>query len=85
MECKVYVDENNVEDNKEMGKKSKKKTEIKKKEVNVTIAKNFLCQAELVIEGRGLDKEKVSCRVVIDGGQGSVKVCVSIVDRDSPP
>ena len=41
--------------------------------------------AELVIAARGLDREKVRCRVVIDGGQGSVKVCASIFESDADP
>ena len=86
MEFEVYVDDDDDEDDsKEKRKKSKKKREIEKKEVNVTIAKNSLRLAELVIEARGLDKEKVRCRVVIDGGQGSIKVCASIFDSDTDP
>ena len=85
MEFEVYVEEDDEEDSKEKRKKSKKKREIEKKEVNVTIAKNSLRLAELVIEARGLDKEKVRCWVVIDGGQGSIKVCASIFDSDTDP
>ena len=83
MNFEVHVEE----DDEEKGKKNKKKKkkEIEKKEVNVTIAKNSLRLAELVIAARGLDREKVRCRVVIDGGQGSVKVCASIFESDADP
>ena len=85
MEFEFYVDKDDEEDSKEKGKKSIKKKEIEKKEVNVSIAKNSHCLAELVMEARVLGKERVWSRVVIDGGQGSIKVCASIFDRDTDP
>ena len=51
----------------------------------MSIAKNSHCLAELVMEAQVLDKERVWSRVVIDCGQGSIKVCASIFDRDTDP
>jgi hypothetical protein len=45
-------------------------------------AKGFV---ERVIEARGLDISTVKCRPVLDGGQGSFKVVVSVFDGNQDP
>ena len=34
-----------------------------------------------VVEARVLNVETLCCRVVIEGGQGSLKICLSIFDH----
>ena len=65
--------------------KKKKKKEIKKKEVELTIFKNSLQLVEEVMKGRGLSREAVRCRVVINGGQGLLKIVASIFDSSVDP
>ena len=68
------------------GRKNKKKEiEIEKKEVDVTIVKNSLQLVEQVMEARGLSRDTVRCRVVKDGGQGSLKIVASIFDSSVNP
>ena len=40
---------------------------------------------EKVIEARGLDQDTVKCRVVMDKGQGSLKIVLSVFDGDVDP
>ena len=47
------------------------KTQIVKPELDVTIVKDAKGVVERVIEARGLEKETLKCRVVVDKGQGS--------------
>ena len=67
------------------GRKRKKEIEIEKKEVDVTIVKNSLQLVEQVMEARSLSRDTVRCRVVIDGGQGSLKIVASIFDSSVDP
>ena len=39
------------------------------------------CLVDKVIEARGLDPSTVKSRTVIDTGDNSLKVCVSVFDR----
>ena len=55
------------------------------KEMNVAIAKNSRRLVEKVSEAQKLNMEKVKCQGVIDTGQGSLKICVSIFDKDIDP
>ena len=66
-------------------KKTKKKKKIVKKKMDVTVVKDSKRFVENVIEARGLNKEKVKVRVVIDAGQGSLKVAASVFDDESDP
>ena len=50
-----------------------------------TIVKNSLQLVEEVMEARGLYRETVKCRVVIDGGQGLLKIVASIFDSSVAP
>ena len=85
MEFEVHIlDENEDEDQNKGKKKKKKEIEIEKKEVDVTIVKNSLQLVEEVMEARGLSRETVRCRVVIDGGQGLLKIVASIFDSSVP-
>ena len=85
MEFEVHIlDENEDEDQNKGKKKKKKEIEIEKKEVDVTIVKNSLQLVEEVMEARGLFRETVRCRVVIDGGQGLLKIVASIFDSSVP-
>ena len=65
-------------------KKSKKKI-ITKKNVNVSIVKNSKEFAKKVIEARSLNEEKVKIRVVVDSGQGSLKIAANVFDSDIDP
>ena len=47
--------------------------------------KNTLAFVMEVVEARGLNVETFCCRVVIDGGQGSLKICLSIFDFNTSP
>ena len=66
-------------------KKKKKKSYSKIKEMNVAIAKNSRRLVEKVSEAQKLNMGKVKCQGVIDTGQGSLKICVSIFDEDIDP
>jgi hypothetical protein len=83
MEFEVHVEDEEEDQNK--GKKKKKKKELEKKEVDVTIVKNSLQLVEQIMEARGLSRDTVRCRVVIDGGQGSLKIVASIFDSSVDP
>ena len=67
-----------------------KETKIKQKkiimeDVDVTIVKDCKAFILRVIEARGLDLETGKCRPVLDGGQGSFKVVVSVFDGNQDP
>ena len=51
----------------------------------MTIVKNSLQLVEKVMEARGISRETVRCRDVINGGQGLVKIVASIFDRSVNP
>ena len=71
------------DDKKKSNKKSKK--HIVKSEVDVTIVKDIKGFVDKVIEARGLDQDNVKCRVVMDKGQGSLKIVLSVFDGDVDP
>ena len=79
MEMKVYEDE---DENKQKKEKNKTKRILVKSEVDVTIAKDAKKLVEMVAEARDLELDNLKCRVVIDGGQGSLKVVASIFTAD---
>ena len=62
-----------------------KTNSIVKKEVDVTIFKDSKRFVEKVIEARGLNRETVKSRVVIDSGQSSLKIVLSVYDGDIDP
>ena len=66
-------------------RRRKKKVKIVQEQVDVTIAKDSKVLIEKIAEARGLNLESLKSRVVIDGGQGSLKVVVSIFDEDVDP
>ena len=66
-------------------RRRKKKVKIVQEQVDVTIAKDSKVLIEKIAEARGLNLESVKSRVVIDGGQGSLKVVVSIFDENVDP
>ena len=83
MEFEATVEED-VE--KENGKKKQsKKKKVMKKNMNVTIVKDSKEFAKKVIEARGLDEEKVKIRVVVDSGQGSLKIAANVFDSYIDP
>ena len=72
----------------ETGKKcnnNRKRCMIVKCDIDVTIAKDSKLLVEKVTEARGLNAETVKSRTVIDTGNNSLKVCVSIVDEKMDP
>ena len=79
IEMKVYEDEDENDQKKE---KKKTKRSLVKSEVDVTIAKDAKKLVEMVAEARDLELDNLKCRVVIDGGQGSLKVVASIFPAD---
>ena len=81
MDFEVHVEDEDEDQNKE----KKKKKELEKKEVDVTFVKNSLQLVEQVMEARGLSRDTVRCRVLIDGGQGSLKIVASIFDSSVKP
>ena len=83
MEFEMQVEDEDKDQNK--GKKKKKKKELEKKEVDMTIVKNFLQLVEQVIEAWGLSRDTVRCKVVIYGGQGSLKIGARIFDSSVDP
>ena len=56
------------------GKKSKK-NDVVMTEIDIAIAKDSKTLVEKVAEVRGLDIKKIKCIMVMDTGQGSLKVC----------
>ena len=82
LEVRPESDEKNK--TKKDGKKSKK-NDVVMKEMDVAIAKDSETLDEKVAEACGLDVEKIKCKMVLDTGQGSLKVCVSIFDGDIDP
>ena len=84
MEFEVHIVDDDEDEDQNKGKK-KKEIEIEKKEVDVTIVKNSLQLVEEVMEARGLSRETVRCRVVIDGGQGLLKIVASIFNSSVDP
>ena len=67
---------------KEHAGKKKKIKKVVQTEMNVTVAKNAKELVEKIAEVRGLDLNSLKSRVVIDSGQGSLKVVVSIFNED---
>ena len=51
----------------------------------MTIVKNSLQLVEEVMEARGLFRETVRCRVVINGGQGLLKIVAINFDSSVDP
>ena len=49
----------------------------------MTVAKDAKSLVEKVITARGLNIDDVKTRVVVDGGQGSLKVVASVFDGES--
>ena len=84
MEFEVHIVDDDEDEDQNKGKK-KKEIEIEKKEVDVTIVKNSLQLVEEVMEARSLSTATVRCRVVIDGGQGLLKIVASIFDSSVNP
>jgi hypothetical protein len=84
-EVNVDDEEDEAGAKKKKKKKKQKKKEVELKEVDVAIVKDSLRLVEKVIEARGLCRDSVMCRAVIDGGQGSLKVCLSVFDSDQDP
>ena len=82
----MHIVDNDEDEDQNKGKKKKKKEiEIEKKEVDVFIVKNSLQLVEEVMEARGLFRETVRCRVVIDGGLGLLKFFAGIFDSSVDP
>ena len=75
-------DENNKVN--KFGKKCKK-NDVVMQEIDIAIAKDSKTLVEKVAEVCGLDIKKIKCRMVMDTGQGSLKVCVSIFDGNIDP
>ena len=80
----MHIVDNDEDEDQNKGKK-KKEIEIEKKEVDVTIVKNSLQLVQQVMEARGLSRETVRCRVVIDGGLGLLKFFAGIFDSSVDP
>ena len=83
-EVKIEDDDEDVEQQSNK-KTKKKKTEYETKNVDVTIVKDARALVEEVMVARGLKPETLMCRAVIDGGQGSLKICLSVFDRNTNP
>ena len=66
-------------------KKKSKKKKVTKKNMNITIVKDSKEFAKKVIEARGLNEEKVKIRVVVDSGQGSLKIAANVFDSYIDP
>ena len=69
-------------ENGEKNKKNKTKQTVVKVYVDVTIVNDAKGFKDRVIEARELDPATVKCRPVVDTGQGSFKVLVSIFDSN---
>ena len=88
MEFEVHKkgdDDEEEKPTKKKGKKESKKKEIEKSEVDVTVARDTRALVEKVIAARELNRDNVKTRVVIDGGQGSLKVVASVFDGEQDP
>ena len=73
------------EDIEKIEKGEGKKKVVVKEDVDVTIVKDVKTFVQRVIEARGLDNETVKCRPVMDAGQGSFKVVLSVFDGNQDP
>ena len=86
MNFEVKVEDDDEEDKQLRNKKTKKKkTEYDMKDIDVTIVKDARALVEEVMVARGLKPETLMYRAVIDGGQGSLKICCSVFDRNTNP
>ena len=84
-DVKMVFEKTETEKSEEKSKKTKKKKVIVKAETSVTVARDAAGLVKKVAEARGISLDNLKSRVVIDGGQGSLKVVVSIFDKNVDP
>ena len=77
-DVKMVFEKTETEKSEEKSKKTKKKKVIVKAEISVTVARDAAGLVKKVAEARGISLDNLKNRVVIDGGQGSLKVCVCV-------
>jgi hypothetical protein len=84
-DVKMVFEKTEKEESEQKSKKKKKKKVIVKTETSVTVARDAAGLVKKVAEARGISLDNIKSRVVIDGGQGSLKVVVSIFDKNVDP